>query len=313
MATYKEIHGVNIQYRDSDAPEIEGDVWYNASTGKLRVYATAGAWATGGTGNTARQELGGDGPQSATFAVSGKVSAVNTENEHYDGSSWSEEADINVGRDGISAVGTQTASLAMGGYTTTAASEEFDGSSWTEGNDLNTARFGAGDAGTQTAGFIYGGTPNVVVIAETYNGTSWSETADLNTGRYYLSGCGTTTAALATAGTPPGSLDVNESFDGTSWTEVNDLNTGRTNIAAQFGISTAAIIAGGTGPPIITNTESWDGTSWTEVSDLLTANRLFMGGGSATSGIAAFGSIPAATGITQEWSFVASVETVAFD
>ena len=42
MATYKEIHGVNVQYRDSDAPEIEGDVWYNSSTGKLRMYAWLG-------------------------------------------------------------------------------------------------------------------------------------------------------------------------------------------------------------------------------------------------------------------------------
>ena len=48
MATYKEIHGVNVQYRESDAPEIEGDVWYNSSTGKLRMYASVGSWATGG-------------------------------------------------------------------------------------------------------------------------------------------------------------------------------------------------------------------------------------------------------------------------
>ena len=71
MATYKEIHGVKVQYRDSDATAIEGDVWYNATTGKLKMYASAGAWATGGTGNTARQELGGDGPQTAVHAEAG--------------------------------------------------------------------------------------------------------------------------------------------------------------------------------------------------------------------------------------------------
>ena len=47
MATYKAIHGVNIQYRDSDATAIEGDVWYNSSTGKLKMYAALGAWSSG--------------------------------------------------------------------------------------------------------------------------------------------------------------------------------------------------------------------------------------------------------------------------
>ena len=54
MATYKEIHGVKVQYRDSDATAIEGDVWYNASTGLLKMYASGGSWASGGNMNTAR-------------------------------------------------------------------------------------------------------------------------------------------------------------------------------------------------------------------------------------------------------------------
>ena len=54
MATYKEIHGVKVQYRDSDATAIEGDVWYNASTGLLKMYAALGSWATGGDLNNAR-------------------------------------------------------------------------------------------------------------------------------------------------------------------------------------------------------------------------------------------------------------------
>jgi hypothetical protein len=47
MATYKEIHGVKVQYRDSDATAIEGDVWYNRSTGLLKMYSAAGAWSSG--------------------------------------------------------------------------------------------------------------------------------------------------------------------------------------------------------------------------------------------------------------------------
>ena len=57
MATYKEIHGVNIQYRDSDATAIEGDVWYNAFAAKLKMYAAAGSWASGNAINTGRALL----------------------------------------------------------------------------------------------------------------------------------------------------------------------------------------------------------------------------------------------------------------
>ena len=39
MATYKEIHGVKLQYRESDATAIIGDVWYNASTAVLKMFS----------------------------------------------------------------------------------------------------------------------------------------------------------------------------------------------------------------------------------------------------------------------------------
>ena len=72
MATYKEIHGVKVQYRDSDATAIEGDVWYNASTGLLKMYASTGSWATGNNMNTARRNVGGSGAtQSAAMVVGG--------------------------------------------------------------------------------------------------------------------------------------------------------------------------------------------------------------------------------------------------
>ena len=39
MANYKEIHGIKVQYRDSDATAVEGDVWYNSAQGTLKMYA----------------------------------------------------------------------------------------------------------------------------------------------------------------------------------------------------------------------------------------------------------------------------------
>ena len=102
MATYKAIHGVNIQYRDSDATAVEGDVWYNATTGLLKMYAAAGSWASGGNLNTSRMQMGGAGTQTAAIVAAGRNQAspiTTTVNaEKYDGSSWTEVANVNTTR-----------------------------------------------------------------------------------------------------------------------------------------------------------------------------------------------------------------------
>ena len=118
MATYKEIHGVKVQYRDSDATAVEGDVWYNSSTGLLKMYSAVGAWATGGTLNTIK----GAGTGGGTAVVGTQTSAINaygqttppsalTANaETYDGSSWTEVANTNTVRAGLGAAGASSAS-----------------------------------------------------------------------------------------------------------------------------------------------------------------------------------------------------------
>ena len=96
MATYKELHGINVQYRSSDATALEGDVWYNSNTGLLKMYGSAGSWASGGNINTARAYLGVTGTQTATLAVGGNAPEKD-ETEEYDGSSWTEVGDLNQG------------------------------------------------------------------------------------------------------------------------------------------------------------------------------------------------------------------------
>ena len=54
MSTYKELKGINVQSLDSDPTAVEGEVWYNSSTGLLKMYGSAGSWASGGNLNTAR-------------------------------------------------------------------------------------------------------------------------------------------------------------------------------------------------------------------------------------------------------------------
>ena len=133
MATYKEIHGIKVQYRDSDAPEIEGDVWYNSSTGKLRMYASVGSWASGGNYPASLREGGSAGTQTAGLVAGGnappntRVAVV----EGYDGTTWSTRPSISTARDGTagSPAGTATTALLAtgdaGGYQV--ATEEFTG------------------------------------------------------------------------------------------------------------------------------------------------------------------------------------------
>jgi hypothetical protein len=163
MATYKEIHGVKVQYRDSDATAIEGDVWYNASTGKLKMYASTGSWASGGNVNTARYGCGGGGTSEATWIASGyapSVPGVTVNHEQYDGSSWTETTNVNTARNYIGSAGTATAALVVSGYLDPGFSvdtESWNGSAWTELANLNTSRYNGASFGTNTAAIYVSG------------------------------------------------------------------------------------------------------------------------------------------------------------
>ena len=132
MATYKELHGINVQYRDSDATAIEGDVWYNASTGLLKMYASAGSWASGGNVNTGRAYAGCAGIQTACILFGGGMNPGNTpktENESYDGSSWTAVNSLNVARSQGEGAGTQALGLVSYAPGDTNGTEEFTGGS----------------------------------------------------------------------------------------------------------------------------------------------------------------------------------------
>ena len=249
MATYKEIHGVKVQYRDSDATAIEGDVWYNSSFGLLKMYAALGAWASGGNINTARHMKYGTGTQTAGILYGGNKNpnTMTDETETYDGSSWTELADLNSSRKFGGSAGTQTAALCIGGQApgvdNSPLVESWNGASWTEVGDINTARRQQGVTGaTNTAALCVSGVPASPLVEE-FNGTSWTEIADVNTGVNRMSGgvVGTTAAALKVGGgIDPGANPGNvESWNGTSWTELADTNTDRQS-AAMSGSNTAS-------------------------------------------------------------------------
>ena len=75
MAEYIGIKGSTIQTIAGDpANPIEGQVWYNSTTTVLKgsgTFISGGAWASGGNVNTALQNLGGCGIQTAAIKFGG--------------------------------------------------------------------------------------------------------------------------------------------------------------------------------------------------------------------------------------------------
>ena len=311
MATYKEIHGVKVQSLDSDPTALAGDVWYNKSTSKLKMYTyAAGSWATGGALNQARNAPGGGAGTQTAGLVFGGGDPDYGQTEEYDGSSWAEQSDLNTARREVAGLGLQTAGIAVAGINGTtkqAVCESYDGSSWTEVGDANTARRYTTGCGISTSGLLIGGNSGSITgIVESWNGTSWTETGDLNTARLSLAAAGdVSTSAIAFGGGNP-TKDETESFDGSSWTEVGDLNSARSELGGA-GVATAALAAGSA-----TLTESFDGSSWTAENTLANSHTANMTSGTS---LAAFccGRNASPYALNEEWTSAIAAQTVAFD
>ena len=163
--------------------------------------------------NTARNALGGTGPGTAALAIAGQngSNVLQTLTEKYNGSTWTEVADLNVARDQGSSAGESTSALYVGG---------FINPSYTHA-DLN----------------------------ERYNGTSWAEAADLNAARPYLRGFGSYTSAIACGGgAPPAPTAATEKWNGTSWSEVADLNQARRSFGTSGTDNEDGLAFGGNTP-----------------------------------------------------------------
>ena len=294
MATYKEIKGVTVQTPDSDPVQ------------------NAGSWASGPAINTARFQVPGAGAtQNASYIVGGAIPPASPNrsalHEQFDGTSWTEAADLGTAKYAAGTFGTPSAALLTGGYdgSYTTSTENWNGSSWTAGTASNTTRGYMGASGTTTDGLIYGGIPGATGNTEKYNGSSWTETGDLNTARRSggQSNLGSGSAAIFSGGNPPIMANV-EQFNGSSWSETTDLNTARVH-QWGMGTSTAQLVCGGDTPPRTTKTESWNGSAWTEVGDLVNASlaNAGSGGGTATSAIIAAQYTGSLTTNSEQWDF----------
>mgnify|MGYP003137912631 CR=1 FL=1 len=290
MAGYNEIRGLRVKYLSDDPSNAEnGQVWYNSSTSNLRVQGIGSTgWITTATMITNRNSSGFCGTVSAALQFGGTGFTAAT--EEYNGIGWSAGGDLGSGRYGLGSTGTQTAGLAIGGYSPSVnysnSTEKYDGSSRTTSGNLGTPNWQHNGVGTQTATIAYGGYSDAAggfnALSETLMGSTWTSTPSLNTGRMGLAGAGTSTAALGWCGQNPGATQLTEAWDGSSWTTAPNTNepAGGTNTGA--GTQTAALAFGlGSGT---VHTELYDGTSWTNATD--SPGAIAQGeGGSQTSAV----------------------------
>ena len=305
---------------DPPAPDF-GDLWYNSTEQKIKLKVLGtGSWATGGNLNTARNRFGGasQGTQNAGL-VFGSGSSPFGQTEEYDGSTWSEQNDLNTGRYiSYGGAGSQTACVTAGGYNpagspvyNTVFSEIYDGTSWTEGNDLNTGRLDCSTFGTSTAAVLVGGGtgaggPNTVTNVEIYDGTSWTETTDIPTATQEMGSLGVSTAGLIFGGSVddnPSTKNTTVEWNGTSWTSGGNYPI-YIKYTTGFGSLTSGIGAGGNNQAGSNQAvcNEYDGTSWTEIAELTTARSGISGNGTGSAGFVAGGETTVAVTTTEEWT-----------
>ena len=83
MSTYREIIGKKIKKVSSDPSSgLDGEMWYNSSTGTLRGLATLSAWSSSNPLINSRYGHGGGGTQAAAVIFGG--SGPTNKTEEYD-------------------------------------------------------------------------------------------------------------------------------------------------------------------------------------------------------------------------------------
>ena len=323
MSDYQDITGTRIKYLSSDPTlqsSLEGQVWYNSTTGVNKALIKFGSFRAGGNANSARGQNFGSGTSTAAIQAGGlSPGTTHNSSEEYNGFTWTEGNNLNTARRVAAANGPQTAAFAAGGFTppNTNAAESYNGTSWSNMPNIGTARRVAAGAGTSTAAAIFGGYVTAAVAnTEEYSGSSWTSSGSMNSARFGLAGSGTQTAAFAFGGTNPSTMIlVTENYDGTSWATSDSLGAGRYSTAGSTaGTQTASLMFGGLTKPggaLQTLAQNYDGSAWTAAGNLSEGRGYLGGAGTSTNAIACWGGNSPFLSSTEEYNFSTSVLTSA--
>jgi len=309
----------------SDFTKINlGQVYYNSGSNAFKVTeqpVPGGTWASSGALNTGRGNAGSSGTQTANLFFGGDAPALTPETvtltEQYNGTSWTEVADLNVARSQMffSNQGTQTAALSATGNPVATKVESWNGSSWTESTALNTGRRNGASFGTQTAMLGTGGYNTAYqTLTEQWNGSSWTEVANCPDPKFISrGGGGTTTAGIIAGSYPNGDVDSSQLWNGSAWTNGPNINTGRSGIAFSATSQSSALAhGGGVGAPQAGSAlcEFYNGTSWSELNDMAEASQSGCGAGSSVAGIHIGGYDPGSLTTTEEWTVPEANSTI---
>ena len=293
------VQGIGTGAWSSSSPTLNEFSYGSCS---LQAAQTAGIFGAGGsnpknksesydgTGYTSEANLtnargnsecgGGGGTATTALCMHGTPGGgpIIANTEEYNGTTWSEIADLNQSRVQVSGAGTNTAAICFSGSngpgdTSYNNSEEWNGTSWTEGNNLSSARRNSSGNGVQTSAISIGGVQ------------------------------------------PPGTvLNSVEEYDGTSWTAGTNYPSNIRGVGIIASTSTDAIGFGGNNPPSAipaVGAKQYDGTSWTAVADLATTKQNPMAGGTTSAGLAVGGPGGSAISTTEEWNFSTTTITPA--
>ena len=324
MAGYNTIRGLRVKYLSADPAGAEdGQVWYNSTTGNLRVDGILGtaAWASGGVYPTAVSVNSAAGTQTAAIGFGGSLSpGTSNASNTYDGNSWTATPTINTSRfnAGSAKNGSQTAALMIAGNsgTETNVCEEYNGSTWASVNNYPvSAREHDQGTGTQTSALCSAGyTGSYIATTCTYDGTNWTALggpSDMNAARFAGTTVGTQTSAVMFAGTSPVGTGLVESWDGSTWSEeAATFNTPR-NAGGSAGTSGNAIFFGGEPVPAGTATENWNGTSFATTASMATPRYSMGSTGSAAAALCIAGNAAPNTTATEEFTVPVGTATVS--
>ena len=294
MTTYKELTGVLIKRQTTNPDDpLDGQVWYNNTTGNLNALAISEGWSSGGPLSTGRYLSGSLGTQTAGVQIAGSTPTNVSNVEHYNGTGWSEEANYPAAGQAMSGAGTQTAGVAFGGSTPSQTANAFfyDGTAWTAANPLPYAANNIASCGlakTDVIGAVgrdgssgNSGTNKSV----TFDGTNFANGPNINTTRMFnnSSGAGTGTAGLIVGGfidPSPNAMTNCEEYDGSSWTTTGSLNVA-TGFASAFGIQTNAVAQ--TNGSNYVETEAYNGSTWSTLPNMSVSSPGGLYGSSAGS------------------------------
>ena len=322
MAGYNTIRGLRVKYLSADPAGAEdGQVWYNSTTGNLRVDGILGtaSWASSGNMSTARAHIGGAGSESSGLAFGGEGAPTGNTNstEQYNGSAWTGGGNYPSEDESIMACGlTESTTLAFGGINNASPGSRqttsvlYNGTAWTATNSLPTAKRAGQGFGVSTAAVCMGGDSSPTAggnTVEEWDGTNWGAvpTAPFTKGNMG-GGTGTLTAGLVFGGADPSNTAATYEYDGTNWTAGGSMGTARNTVNGFGGPAgqTASICAGGDAPPFTAATEVYNGTSWAATASLATARSGSANGigVNTTAGVQAGGYTGSYTVATEEFT-----------